>query len=89
MESWIQCDMCHGKYYTPDNPFVEGRQRRPSVPSEFSCVIAGHLRCVVGRSVKVDILPEIGDSGGFATPSQWKQWLESQAARASRVSQLG
>lgn len=50
MASWLTCDMCDSDAYTADNPFTEGRTPRPSDPSDLCCVIAGHLKCIGGKT---------------------------------------
>jgi len=86
--TWRTCDTC-GKStgYSPDNPFVECRQRRPSDKSDFACTLAGHLKCIYSTLDSVQ-LPRIASTGGVATPDQWETWIEGEEARKAGVQWL-
>lgn len=76
--AWNKCDRCDGTEYTEVNPFVEVCQQRPSDHSEMCCVLAGHMLCM--GTTDISKLPDIGRSGGTATPEQWETWIESPEA---------
>jgi hypothetical protein len=77
--SWKECDRCHDSEYTPENPFVEYRQKRPSDPTDMCCTLAGHLQCFSQQSALA--LPIIGNDSGVATPEQWQTWIEGEGAK--------
>lgn len=76
--AWNECDSCGKSEYTEADPFVEVCQQRPSDRSEMCCVIAGHASCM--GVTDISRLPDIGQSGGTATPQQWETWIESPEA---------
>jgi len=70
------CDACDGNHYTEANPRVFGCQPRPSDKSEIVCTIAGHKDCFAPN----ETLPAIDAGSGWATASQWNDYIESAAA---------
>lgn len=70
----MACDVCDGKEYTEENPFVQYRTQRPSDHSCMTCTFAGHKDCICQGIT----LPCIGSTGGYATGPQWEEWIESE-----------
>lgn len=78
---WSTCDTCNKSTgYSPEDPFIELRQRRPSNHADMACTLAGHLKCIQ-PSLDARQLPRISDTGGVATPEQWETWIENEGAK--------
>lgn len=83
----LKCGICDGEQFTPGtNPFVECRTRRPTIPTEMTCVMAGHLLCISPPGLS---LPAVGQDNGIATPEQWQTWIEGPDAEAKGFQLLG
>ena len=62
-------DSCHGR------PRWEMRTRRPSDPSDLTCIMVICDLCAAEAGGE-----SMSPNGGLATSSRWDEWIESDAA---------